>query len=199
MCGKNVAAPTLMLGGITSLTVPKPYLPQSFTAQCISINGQSSYQIINAADNLCTLPTCAAGSINVCGTRIPIDTAIQLGKSIKVTIPRNVLADSNNWSDLSFDAVCADNGDAAPTYQMVAASAVSCNLFPCQDGKLRLCESMITVPGGLKLGDVMHLSMPPPFQPEPFTVQCIGSQGNSPVYQITDHDHVTCEILPEKP
>ena len=47
-------------------------------------------------------------------------------------------------------------------------------------------------PAALRLGDVLNLTAPTPFAPDPFQVQCLASNGNAPIYELTDYSAVSC-------
>jgi hypothetical protein len=96
---------------------------------------------------------------------------------------------------MSFMAQCVEDGQGNAVYQVSGTPNFSCNLFPCADSHVRLCETSIPIAGGAPLGGVMQFFMPPPFRPDPFTVGCIGSEGNPPVYQLTDVSAVTCQTM----
>jgi hypothetical protein len=116
-----------------------------------------------------------------------------LGNTATVHVPPQLLGDSVAKNpNLTFTAECVDSGNDTASYRVANMQGISCNAFPCQTSSVRLCDTSIPVPGGTPLGGVVHMSMPAPFAADPFTVQCIGTEGNPPVYQITDNKSVSC-------
>lgn len=194
MCGQSIPLPNQALGYSATLSVPSPYVHQPFTVQCTS----TGYQIVDASAVTCTLLTCPVSSISLCGASIPVPGGTTIGASVTVPVPVSALADpSSALPNLSLTAQCMDDGNGGTAYQVTNDSSISCNLFPCQDSKVRLCETLIPVAGGMPLGGVLHFTLPPPFAPEPFTIQCVGSQGIQPMYQLTDVSAVTCNTMPQ--
>lgn len=193
LCGITVSAPTLTIGAVTAITQPLPYQHLSFTVQCLIQNGLPTYQIINAPNPACQLESCYPSTLSVCGTDVAIPQTTPLGKQTTVTIPVNELGPAKASNSFHITAQCVDDGSGTH-YQVANGTGFSCSQFPCADSQIQLCGSSIPVPGGAAMGTILHMNMPQPFAPDPFTVQCVGSQGNAPTYQIVDHDAVTCAL-----
>jgi hypothetical protein len=140
---------------------------------------------------------CQGGAATVCGVSIPFTDATAVGDSVTVHVPASVLGDSYSAnSNLHFTARCDGNAYDGAAYRIIDADKISCNSFPCPSSSVRLCDTSIDIPGGTPLGGVVQMNMPPPFGKNSFTVQCVGSGDNPPVYQISDHANVTCARLP---
>lgn len=138
---------------------------------------------------------CQGGSVSVCGVSIPFPDKTPLDTSVIVHIPADVLGDSYSAnSNLNFTVECLDDRNGGASYQAVNVEKISCNAFPCQTSTVRLCDTSVSVPGGAPLGGMVHLTMPPPFSKTAFSVECIGSGDNPPVYQITDRAGVSCNL-----
>jgi len=136
---------------------------------------------------------CTGGMATICGASIPLPDISPIGNSASVHIPQTVLGDAYAANpNLSFVAECISDINGAPTYRTIDIDKISCAPFPCQTSTVRLCEASIPVRGGTPLGQVIHIDMPASSGKGNFTVQCVGSGGNPPVYQITDHSGVTC-------
>ncbi len=192
ICNKTVWAPSTYMGGQETLYVPSPYQHDSFSVLCTSVNGQPGFIILDNANVTCAPLICAAADVQICGVSIPVPGGTVMDKNIEVEVRPGLLADPVNSGNPVFTAQCVDDGNGGSIYRVTDDSQVSCNLFPCAELDLELCGSSVHVQGGSKLGDVLNLNMPPPFAPEPFTIQCVGSNGTAPAYQITDHSAVTC-------
>lgn len=190
ICGQTVGLPNTALGYSLVQTVPSPYVHQPFTVQCTS----TGFQITDISSVSCMPLRCPASEITLCGAPVAVPGGTAIGNSIPVPVAVSVLADPSSYSDLSFTAQCVDDGSGAAVYQIADSSGISCNLFPCQNANIRLCDTDIPVNRGTPLGGILHLTMPPPFLPEPFTVQCVGSEGKAPVYQLTDVAAVSCRV-----
>lgn len=134
--------------------------------------------------------TCNGGSLPVCGIPIPMPPTTSVGNTAEVHVPPALLGDTSKI--VSFTVSCVDNGYGGGAYQLVNPTGISCGAFPCQASTVRICDTNIPVAGGTPQGGIVHMTMPAPFSPEAFTVQCVGSAGAAPVYQITDHSVVTC-------
>jgi len=136
---------------------------------------------------------CRGGSTIVCGAAIPLPDMTPVGDTANVHVPPAVLGDSYSAnSDLYFTAECVTDQSGGAAYRVLGVDKISCNSFPCQTSSVRLCDTSVSVPGGTPLGGVIHVTMPPPFAKNSFTVQCAGNLDNPPVYQITDHANVVC-------
>jgi len=195
LCGHTISLPPAAFGGtIASLTMPAPFMPDPYSAQCLS-TPTGSQLAIDALNVTCKIMPCAETIIPLCGRKITIPGGITIGNSVDVAVPEALLIPSALPHNLSFSARCALKNDQAE-YQFPDASAISCNLFPCLESTVSLCGVEISLKGGAVLGDTETLKMPPPFVPDPFVVQCLGSQALQPSYQITDGTAVTCRMAP---
>lgn len=134
--------------------------------------------------------SCNGGTLPVCGIPIPMPATTSVDNTAEVHVPSNLLGDASK--SLSFTVTCVDNGNGGASYQAVNMQGISCNAFPCQASTVRLCDVSIAVPAGAPLGGLVHLSIPTPNGAQPFTVQCVGKEGGTPIYQISDHSAVSC-------
>jgi hypothetical protein len=190
LCGQIMSTPAGPYGSIAILTLPAPFQPQSFTVQCAVYNGVLSYQIIDAAQVTCAPQTCPTSSVQLCGASVPVPAGSAIGERINVRVPETLVTDGG--SSMSFTAQCVAGQGASPVYQVTDDTNISCTHFPCPAANVRLCGRTIMVPGGTPLGEIMQMVMPLPFAPDPFAVQCIGSNGNPASYQVMDDAAVTC-------
>jgi len=189
VCGKTVAVPPLGLGAITALTTPSPYMHDTFIVQCLSFGGILAVQIADSHAVTCNLQRCSPSAVSICGISVPVSGGTVVGNKESKTVPAAMLADQTQ--NFSFDVHCVDNGNE-PFYQVDNSSEVSCNAFPCRDTTVELCGVSIPVAGGMSLGAVKNIAMPQPFHGD-FAVECVGSGGNPPAYQIIEHDNVSCD------
>ncbi|MER2520029.1 MAG: hypothetical protein ABTQ34_04980 [Bdellovibrionales bacterium] len=199
ICGKVVRVPAGPIGAVANLVVPFPHQPQPFTVQCLAVNGTPAYRIVDATEVTCDLQTCPPSDVTLCGAPVNIPTSVKVGGSVKVPVPPSVLANPESGYNLVMRARCAEGPNATAKYRVDNAEDISCNLFPCQTSTVRLCNAAIEVPGGAPLGAVLTLTMPSPFAPEQFAVQCLGSMGLPAVYQIIDHEGVSCNLAESQP
>ena len=198
LCRVNVYIPNSSLMGTTQIVpLPAPYGGQTVTVQCINNGSYTGYQLLDAAKISCDLPHCPAGSISLCGVSVPVPAGGVLGEKNTFSVPSALLGDSSGYESVSFTAQCVEGaGGTTPGYQLVDIEKVSCNLFPCAEQKVRLCNQDIVVEGGAHLGEVLHKIMPKSFVPDPYDVMCLGTMGQQPRYQITDQSAVTCSKTP---
>ncbi len=196
ICGTSVSLPAAPLGYATSLTVPPPYLSQAFTVQCLSNGISAGYVITDASAVSCALVPCMDQNVRICGRDITVPGGTSVGSSIKMNVPVSYLAAPSPFVHPAFTVQCAYTGGNEPIYQLTDASGVSCNLFSCPSTQLKVCGASVPIEGGLALGERIDLNAPPPYVPDPFVVQCLGSEGKAPVYQITDSSALTCGLLP---
>jgi hypothetical protein len=196
VCGQPVPVPAASIGYTIELNVPSPYAHQPFTAQCTDTFGGIYYQIIDSSAVTCAPLRCPPSGVAICGVQIPVNDSVNIGDLTTVTVPPAALSEPSVYNRVTFTAQCIDNGYATPFYRIADDSDVSCNVFPCADSVVRLCETSVAIRGGTPMGSVLHLTMPAPFVNDPFTVQCVGSGGNPPVYQVIDHQSVTCKTVP---
>ncbi len=139
------------------------------------------------------IPDCSGGSVVVCGANIPIPDTSAVNTTTEVHIPPEVLGDAYSAnSNLSITVRCMADGNGGAIYRGVATERLSCMPFPCQTSNVRVCNTSVSIPGGTQLGGVLHMAMPAPFAKSAFTIECVGSEGNPPVYQITDMTSVSC-------
>lgn len=192
ICGKSVPAPAGPIGAVANLTVPFPYVPQPFMAQCLAVGGVPAYRIVDATQVSCEVQTCAPSEVTICGARIGILSSVKVGQQIKVQVPSSSLGNAASAYAPEIRARCAEGANGTATYRVENESEISCNQFPCQTANVRLCDTAIEIPGGSPSGSVLTLAMPPPYHPDRFVVQCLGTMGRQPVYQIIDHEGVTC-------
>ena len=193
LCGQLVAVPFVMpVGETVDLALSAPYKNEAFTVVCADFASGPAYEIPNADAFRCEAPHCGDGTVELCGqsVAVPGDTAI--GGDVTVAVPIGNLVNGSQAAPPTFTARC-DNPDA-PAYHVTDASAVSCNAFPCAASVVSLCGAAIPVQGGAAMGQVLNLAMPAPYRPDPFSVECVGSSGAPPSYQLIEHDAVSCNV-----
>ena len=198
ICGTTVPLPETQLGSIVSANTPNPYVHQSFTARCAILNGVPVFQAVDVSAVTCTLQTCVPSTTNICGLPFSIPVGLPAGSSLPLTIPDNAVNQPTHDFPLTLNATCVA-GDGPTALYQVDTSAISCNIFRCQDAKIPLCNMDVPVSGGAKLGSIIQINMPPPYQPDPFSVQCLGTEGKAPTYKLIDHSAVSCAPLVLKP
>jgi hypothetical protein len=68
---------------------------------------------------------------------------------------------------------------------------------PCLTTIITLCDQPITIAATALTGQTLQLTMPAPFVPDPFSVQCVLG-GNPPVprFEVLDSSAVTCATVP---
>lgn len=194
ICGKVVKVPDTQVGGTINLTAPSPYMHEPFTVQCIINGGLATFQIIDSSKLTCTLQKCVDSSVKVCNAIVPVEGGTTVGDSTTVSIPPTVLGNTQGYN-YTFPATCIANETATPTYQ-ADTSRLSCTIFPCQESKVRLCGTEVTIPGGTALGGMIDVPMPKPFVPDLFRAQCIGSAAQPASYQLFDASAVSCVVSP---
>jgi hypothetical protein len=192
LCGTTVPVPGLLpLGATASLSMPSPYEHQPFSVICLQQGGIFSYQIIDQSQVTCALRSCPVQSVTLCGNRVEVPGGTKIGDRITVDVPASVLSDPT-YGAASFQAVCNDADNTEPVYKIDDVSIPSCNGFTCPDADIRLCGTTVPVKGGAHMGEVLHQTMPAPFVPDGFNVECLGSGGHPPSYQPVDVTGVTC-------
>jgi hypothetical protein len=217
MCGVSVPIPPLTdaaMGldsnsgdalGVVTVTMPPPFAPgQKVILQCYEfvLVGEPAWVspfkllVTDTSSVTCALQKCEPSNVLLCQSSIPVPVETSINQATDVSVPPSLLADPSNTTNLSFTAQCADDDKGTPVYRVSDSSQVSCNLFPCQAATFDLCGLSVPVKGGAAMGTAFDLTMPPPFAPDPFTVQCVGSNGRRPAYQLTDHSAVTCQTIP---
>jgi hypothetical protein len=184
------------LGATVSLAVPQPYKHQPFTVACVENAGVMSYQIVDQSEVTCAPEACATQSVNVCGNPVEVQGGTRLGDSVTVDVPATKLSDPVYGAE-HFQATCSDVGMGEPAYKVSDTTALNCNGFSCPDTVIRLCDADIPVKGGAHMGEVRQMTMPAPFMPDGFAVECLGTEGKPPMYQTVDVMNVTCEKSPE--
>lgn len=195
ICGKKVPVQAGPIGAIVNMTVPFPYVPQTFTTQCLAVGGIPAYRIVDATQVNCELQTCAPSEVSLCGAKVDILSATKVGNLLKLQVPPSILSNPGSNYVPTLQVRCAEGQNGIAAYFIENEIEISCNQFPCQTSNVRLCDTAVEVPGGSPLGTVLTLTMPPPFQPDQFAVQCLGTMGRQPVYQIVDHEYVSCNRL----
>jgi hypothetical protein len=205
MCGVAVRIPAetddMKMTGMVTFTMPPPFAPaQKIIMQCFlnssypNKNGPQ-YQLIvtDSSTVTCALQKCSPSNVSVCGASIPVPIETVINKSTDIPLPSALLADPSAGPNSSLTVRCVDDDQGNPVYRAMESSEISCNLFPCPDTVFELCGVSVPVKGGLAMGAVLNQTMPPPFAPDPFTVQCVGNGDYRPTYQLTDHSVVTCK------
>jgi hypothetical protein len=199
ICGLNVPVSSMPFGSSVILTMPAPYLHQPFTVVCEKSDNSLYYQISDSSAVTCAPQVCPISKVELCGSAIQVPGGTFIGNTIDVPVPPSVLTDPSKGKGLSFTVQCTDRGNNDIVYQITDASDVSCNLFPCRNTTVNLCGISVPVNGGKPMGAAINLTMPPPFKPDTFTVQCVGSEGTPPSYQLTDTSGVSCKPIASAP
>ncbi len=197
VCKKNLRLSipmTLYSSPRATIPMPPPYVPDPVILECAQpSDGTTPRLFINTSNVNCQILQCAESSETLCGYKLKVPAGAYLGDAMDVPVPDSLFADQSIPHNVSFREKCVyQNGQAV--YQLESASQVSCNLFPCADASLTLCNAAIPVKGGAKLGEVLTVSMPAPFAPDTFAIQCLGDGHNPPAYKIIDAAGVSCVI-----
>jgi len=197
VCKRNVrhSIPmTLYSSPRASIPMPPPFVPDSVILECAQpSDGTSPRLFINTSNVSCEILQCAESSETLCGYKLTVPAGAYLGDAVDIPVPEALFADKSIPHNISFREQCVYRGGKA-VYQLESSSQVSCNLFPCPDASLTLCHAPISVKGGAKLGEVLTVSMPAPFAPDTFAVQCLGDGHSPPAYKIIDAAGVSCAI-----
>ena len=189
ICGLDFIAPPGSAGNLLSFDLPEKYAIRTATVQCVFDSGTGYYKLINEDVASCVLRTCKPGAVTICNTSFDIKTEAHIGTIVKTEIPPSYLIASAAASPPSFSTECR-LVKGVEQYEVTDASGVSCNIFPCQPATLNICGSTVTLASPAEMGAVIQAMTN---DREPVTVQCLGSGGNRPVYQITDSSAVTCD------
>jgi len=189
ICGITFTAQSGSIGNLITFNLPEKYVTRTATVQCVSDHGNAFYKLTNEAVTSCALRTCPPSAVTVCNTSFPIKTKSHIGDVVKTAIPTDLLIASAASTKPSFLAECCLI-DGVEQYHVSDTSGVSCNTFPCLPTTLNVCNATISLPIPAEMGAVFHTVTN---GNQPVTVQCIGSGGNRPTYQITDSSAVTCE------
>lgn len=193
LCNAAINIPFIGVpGSLYTVAMPSPNQDKAFSVQCVNLGSVSVYQIVSPETIACAVPRCPSSAVSLCGASIPLNAGASVGETLEVPLPASVLGANSTYNHPSFKAACIANPDGTAKYQISDVSGVSCNVFPCADTSVRLCETSVPIKGGANLGDVLHLTMPAPFNEDPFDVSCVGTLGQQPVYQVTDSSGITC-------
>ncbi len=189
ICGITFTAQPGPIGTLLTFHLPEKYVIRTATVQCIGDHGRAYYKLLNDDVTSCALRTCRPGAVTLCNTSCDIPVESHIGDVVETKIPPEILIASAASSQPGFSSECRlVNG--IERYQVTGTSGVSCNAFPCQPATLTICGEAVAIPTASEMGAVLQAVTN---NNQPVTVQCIGSGGNRPTYQITDSSAVTCE------
>ncbi len=192
-CGHNIVVPGTAAGTSVELVLPSPFVHQHFWAHCVANNypiTATSTAALMVDQPSCILQTCQNDTVTICQHAINVAGGVSVGATEEVAVPTDMLADSSNHP--SFSVQCVEDAQDKTSYQIADDSSVSCNAFPCPMAELQVCDTLITIKDRNPIGTVLNLKMPPPYNPDAFSVECLGSGGNSPTYQLLDISGVSC-------
>jgi hypothetical protein len=189
ICGIQFNMPQSYPGLTTKLDLPARFANDSLSVQCIVDRTGANYQVIGDLKSLCALKPCKPAAVNVCNALIPVEIESALGTEHKVTIPASFLSGSRKSVLSTFNVKCSIDSEI-PHYEVTNTSGVSCNDFPCEPTVLRICNNSVRISSYAELGQVIQTQTD---KQQPVTVQCLGSGGNRPVYQITDRSQAVCK------
>jgi hypothetical protein len=192
VCGQNMVVPSATTNASIELIIPSPYVHKHFFAYCSSFGNNIPTASFVYNLQTCELPTCGAGSVTVCQHDLAIPAGVTVGSSKLIQIPQTMLAKNTTYGPQSFDVQCIEDPHDKSSYQISDDSSVSCNAFPCPAAELRVCDMPIDIDGGKAIGDVLNFQVPAPFKPDPFKVECLGTLGQPPSYQLVDSSNVHC-------
>lgn len=181
ICGVQFMIQPGTLGTIQTVTLPSRFQNRYASVQCISSRGRFYYRLADGAN--CALKTCEPGNVSLCNVAIPVASRMQIGDTVKVSIPTDLLNKEHAGSAPAFTARCIIDGET-PEYKVDNAANISCNTFACKPNALEVCGSKVEITESAKLGTVMNLKTQSNI---PVTVQCLASGGNAPVFTVTDH------------
>ncbi len=195
ICKQNIRLTiphTLYSAPMANITMPSPFIPDPLTIECAQRSEDKKPRLfINTSNVSCQILQCPETSEMLCGHKLAVPAGTYLGDSVDVLVPDDILVDPSLQHKISFREQCVFRGNKA-VYSLENASQISCNLFPCPDASVSLCNSRIPIKGGARIGEVLSVPMPQPFLPDTFVVQCLGDGHNPPAYKITDAAGVSC-------
>jgi hypothetical protein len=192
ICGVEAPVPAEHRGFQAFLVVPSPYVHEHFTAECVMNGNTGTYQITDESSVTCTKNVCAASAVEACGNSIAVPSGTAVGESIEVAVPSPTNPAPTRGSP-KIKVECGDNSPSLPTYHVVDELGLQCSDFPCPAATLDVCHSPVVVPAGAAMGETKDMTMPAPFAPDHFTVQCHGTNGTGPVYEVTDSSKLSCK------
>ena len=195
LCGRNVNVSIpdyALVAPMTTLPMPPPFLPEPYTLKCVMEYGMPAPSlIVDTSGVSCQLLRCPESSETLCRQKLMVPGGTLLGDRIDVPVSNDVLISSPTPHNITFQEQCVYRDNQA-VYQLENSNQVSCNLFPCPDARLKLCDMSIPIKGGAYIGEVQNIQMPSPFVADVFAVQCLGDGHTPPAYKIIDAAGVTC-------
>ena len=189
ICGVSLMATPSPIGSVLTLNLPDRFVNRSVLVQCINKKEHNYYSIMGANQSICALKTCKPAAATVCNVPIPVEQEMQIDEVRKITVPATFLAASRKGVLSSFMVKC-NLKDGQGTIETINSAGLSCNDFPCDPTVIKLCNQTVSMKDYGELGQVIKTASD---QQKPVTVQCLGSVGNRPVYQITDSTQLGCE------
>ncbi|MFY9288991.1 MAG: hypothetical protein WAO98_10880 [Alphaproteobacteria bacterium] len=174
--------------GTAVFTMPEPFVPDRFFVSCAG-NSVFPNLTIAAPDVSCRYQPCKDMTATICGRDFQVPGEVEMDKMTSLSWLQNP-TDARDANTI-FKAQCTiENGERVYAVDM---KGMFCSQLPCPEGKIRLCDTDILVPEGTAAGAIIDMVMPEPFVPDPYVVQCLGSGGKAPTYQLVDHINVSCE------
>jgi hypothetical protein len=193
ICNMQIPMPANPVGYKAVMTVPPPYVHDPFTVECLgSVNGSSGYEVSDLSKVSCKVETCPAYSVNVCGYDIPTPGGTVEGEKVQLTIPPTFVTQASASRHPTVNAVCADvNGQ--PRYYVKDHTGSACIDFACPPTDIAICDTFINISEYSENGGTKTITMPAPFQPDKFTVQCLARNDKNPAYEIIEQKNVSCK------
>lgn len=188
VCGITFNVPASGIGTTQNFTLPEKYATRNVVFQCIDQGGRPFFRLMNENVNSCKLRSCAPSVADFCGGALPINVAANVGDTVKVTVPQEYLSTAKAASPPVLTAQCSlING--VEQYQLTDAHRFSCSDLACAPTTLTINNCSVVLSSPADLGAVVHVATT---DNQPVTVQCLGSGGTRPTYQIVDHAVVAC-------
>lgn len=192
ICDQRFSIQSLPWGATTSVFLPEFFVNQEVKMQCQKSNvvkGKFFFKAIGIRDKICELKVCKGGKVNICNAQIDLKDELTVFQSKKVSIPSQYFVESRKNYPHNAEVVCGfENKDVV--LQVSKVDGISCNEFPCVPTAFEMCGTKINVPREAELGQTFSVKTE---RGEPVTVQCAGSLGQRPAYQVIDRSNVQCQ------
>ena len=188
VCGQNFTETSAPLGTVMTFNLPERFLNRTFAVQCVNNGGASFYQLTTPEVTACVVRSCQPGSIDYCGLPFSVPTATPVGETTKVVISPTDITKTLAASSPSLSVECVmEQGQTL--YRASQNNSLSCNAFLCQAKTFTFCGHVINLPSTAEMGAVLRTTST---DGQAVTVQCLGSNGKAPQYQVTDRSALNC-------
>lgn len=190
ICGVTVDLPETNINQIATVILPSPLVHHPLRVDCLVEPARSGSPFFQIVDSLpCEYQSCTQQTIEICHRPVPIFENLPLNARRTVEVPPNFLSPTAVNSKQSFTVSCLYQGGDRPLFEISDQGNVSCGDFLCPDTTLTFCQKSIFIPGGQSMGSTTDVKVDDLGVVE---VQCIGSNGAEPKYQIIDTSQANC-------